>query len=73
MTNLREIEQKTVVDLLNSLPDDGLLFIGGGVGAKNRIELIEHVKRRDDVGKHVIEVYMNYLRSLKDRRFPEGM
>ena len=62
---IRDIEKGTVIGLLNSLPDDGLLFVGSGVKPKNRNELISHVRKDDEIGKHVVGVYMNYLRSLK--------
>ena len=35
----------------------------------NKDEMIEHVKAEDDLGKELAEIQMNYLRSLKERKW----
>lgn len=59
------IEKETVIGLLRSLPDDGLLSIGMGTMTLTRDQLIEHIKKDDEIGEKIVDVYMNYLRSLK--------
>lgn len=61
-----ETEKNTVIELLRSLPDDGLLSIGMGIKPLSRDELIECIKKEDEIGKKIVDVYMTYLRSLKE-------
>lgn len=61
-----KIEKETVISLLRSLPDDGLLSIGMSEVTLTRDELIKHVEMADDIGQKIIDIYMNYLRSLKE-------
>ena len=63
---ISKIEKETVINLLRSLPDDGLLSVGFGNVTMSRDELIEHVQNNDDFGKKIVDIYMNYLRSFKE-------
>jgi len=60
-----KIERETVIELLKSLPDNGLLSIGMSVRPLSRDDLIKHIRENDSVGEKVVNIYMNYLRSLK--------
>ena len=60
------IEKNTVIDLLRSLPDDGLLSIGNGITPLSRDDIIAHIQKEDEIGKKIVDVYMTYLRSLKE-------
>jgi hypothetical protein len=64
--DVKEIEKETVLGLLASLPDDGLLHLGAGIKPQTREDLIQHVRDYDEIGKVVIDIYMNYLRSFKE-------
>ncbi len=64
MSTNTEIE--TVVARLRAMPEKALVSIGMGTKPLNREELIEHVlnaDKGDEIGKKIIEVQMNYLRS----------
>lgn len=61
-----KIERETVIGLLRSLPDDGLLSIGMGIKPISRDEVIAHVEKEDDIGCEIVSIYMNYLRSFKE-------
>ncbi len=50
------------------LPQDVKVSIGSH-GEFSRRELIEHVKKNDEIGQKVVEVELEYLKSLKNGIF----
>ena len=54
-----------VIARLESLPENHKISIGAK-GEFNKYELIERVKKGDDVGKKIIEIELEFLRSLKE-------
>jgi hypothetical protein len=62
--------KELVIARLKTLPSDKKLSIGSE-GDFARDELIEHVEKRDELGKKVIQVQMEYLRLLKEGIFYE--
>jgi hypothetical protein len=67
--NDQEIRE-LVIARLESLPDNLKISIGSD-GEFSKHELIAHINDNDPIGHKVIEVQMNFLRSLKDRNFYE--
>jgi len=61
-----ETEKKTVLARLATMPLDMELSLGS-LGSFDKEKLIEEVEKGSEVGDLVIEVYMNYLRSFKQR------
>ncbi len=55
---------------LSTLPRNVSVSIGSE-GAFSRDELIEHVEREDEIGEKMIQVDMEFLRSLKEGEFYE--
>lgn len=53
-----------VIARLKTLPSDKKLSIGSE-GDFTRDELIEHIEKKDELGKKIVEVQMEYLRLLK--------
>lgn len=64
MENEEEIKN-LVITRLEVLPKDKKISIGSS-GEFSRDELIERVKKGDPVGKKIIQVEMEFLRSLKE-------
>lgn len=68
-----ETEQE-IIDLvvarLQNLPSNKDISVGSS-GEFTKAELIEHVKKVDDVGKKMIAIEMDFLRSMKDGIFYE--
>ncbi|OGI65547.1 hypothetical protein A3A95_02880 [Candidatus Nomurabacteria bacterium RIFCSPLOWO2_01_FULL_39_18] len=68
-----ETEQE-IIDLvvarLQNLPSNKDISVGSS-GEFTKSELIEHVKKADDVGKKMIAIEMDFLRSMKDGIFYE--
>jgi len=56
--------QQLVIERLNIFPPGMKISIGSS-GVFSKDELIEHVKKNDQIGKKIIEVQLSYLRSLK--------
>lgn len=54
-----------VVARLKALPSDLILSMGLD-GSFSKKELIEHVENEDDIGTKIVEIQMDYLRTLKD-------
>ena len=53
-----------VIARLKVIPDNLKLSISGSEYTKD--ELIKHVEQGDEIGKKIIEIEMDYLRSLKE-------
>lgn len=56
---------KLVVLRLEALSSDKKISIGS-FGEFSKEELITHVKKRDEIGKKLIEVELEFLRTLKE-------
>lgn len=61
-----EQEKKIVLARLATMPLDLELSLGS-MGSFDRNKLIEEVEANSDVGELVVEVYMGYLRSFKNK------
>jgi len=59
-----------VVARLQNLPSDKEISIGSS-GEFTKDKLIEHVKNDDDIGRKMIAIEMDFLRSMKDGIFYE--
>jgi hypothetical protein len=64
MSDVQKEVRELVIARLETLPS-GLGISLGADGDFSRDQMIEHVKLGDAVGKKIIEVQMNFLRSLK--------
>ena len=68
MSNMyTEDEIELVIARLRAIPRNALLSIGNinSNSDFDRDELIEHVKKMDNIGKKIIEMQLNYVRSYK--------
>lgn len=61
---IKEEIKKIVIARLETLPPDKKISIGSA-GDFSRDELIEKVKKGDPVGKKIIQIELEFLRSLK--------
>ena len=66
--------EKEIIDLvvarLQNLPSNKEISIGSS-GEFTKDQLIEHVKDDDEVGKKMVAIEMDFLRSMKDGIFYE--
>lgn len=58
--------QELVKARLSVMPDDVSISVGADGKTYTRDELIEHVNKRDDIGKLIIDIDMSFLRALKE-------
>jgi len=65
--NENEIKE-IVIERLLALPETHKISIGSK-GAFNKQELIKHVTNNDEIGKKIIEIELDFLRSLKEGLF----
>jgi len=63
MSDIQEIK-KIVIARLETLPPDKKISIGSS-GEFSRDEIIERVKLGDSVGKKMVQIELEFLRSLK--------
>lgn len=54
-----------IIERLDVLPSDKKISIGS-IGEFTKSELIERVKKEDEVGQKVVELELAFLRALKD-------
>lgn len=57
--------KELVIARLEVLPEDTGISVGSA-GEFTRDELIQRVKQGDEIGQKIVEVELNYLKSLKD-------
>lgn len=62
-TEIKEI----VIARLQTIPDQFKLSLGGH-GVYTKKQVIDEVKQETEVGKKMMEIQINYLRSLKNHR-----
>lgn len=62
--------KKIVIARLEVFPADKKISIGS-TGELTKQEMINNVEKGTDIGKKIIEVQLNYLRSLKEAPFYE--
>ncbi|MEK7170138.1 MAG: hypothetical protein AAB767_02530 [Patescibacteria group bacterium] len=66
--------EKEIIDLvvarLQNLPSNKEISIGSS-GEFTKDQLIEHVRKADDVGRKMIAIEMDFLRSMKEGIFYE--
>jgi len=65
MSNLSEDIKELVIFRLESLHSNKKISIGSH-GEFSKEELIEHVRKGDDIGKKVADIEMEFLRALKE-------
>jgi len=63
MVNEDEIN-KLVIARISSMPENMKISIGN-YGTFDKYQLIENIKKRDEIGKKVVEIQLFYLRSMK--------
>lgn len=63
--SINEDIKRIVIARLETLPPDKKISIGSS-GEFSKDELIERVKKGDPIGEKMIEIEMEFLRSLKE-------
>ena len=58
--------RKLVVERIRTMPANVRLSLGGSEDL-DKDALISHVERGDELGEKIVEMHMNYLRSLRGR------
>jgi hypothetical protein len=56
---------EVVMRRVEGMPPDLKLAIAG-VGALSRDEMLAHLDKRDEIGKKIVKMQINYLRFLKE-------
>lgn len=62
---ISEEAKELVIARIDVLPKDKMISIGSS-GEFTKDELIEHVRRGDEIGKKIIDIELTFLRALKD-------
>jgi len=64
--------KELVIYRLDTLPSGKNISIGSS-GEFSKAELIEHVKKGDDIGQQIADIEITFLRALKDGTLLEDM
>ncbi|MBI4453454.1 hypothetical protein HY636_02315 [Candidatus Woesearchaeota archaeon] len=64
-TKIPQEIKELVIIRLETLPSDKKISIGS-FGEFSKEELVEHVKKDDEIGKKLVEVELEFLRALKE-------
>lgn len=62
---ISEEAKELVIARIDVLPKDKMVSIGSS-GEFTKDELIEHVRRGDEIGEKIIDIELTFLRALKD-------
>ena len=54
-----------IIYRLDTLPEDKKISIGS-IGEFFKSDLIEHVRKEDEIGKEIVELELTFLRALKE-------
>ncbi len=65
MNEISEEIKELVILRLETLPSDKKISIGS-YGEFSKEELIEHVKKEDDIGRKMIDVEMEFLKAIRE-------
>lgn len=60
---VNEEEKKLVLARLENMPSNMKLSMGGTMPL-SKTEMLEHVKKGDEIGKKIVKIQLNYLRSI---------
>ena len=60
---VNEEEKKLVLARLENIPSNMKLSMGGTMPL-SKTEMLEHVKKGDEIGKKIVKIQLNYLRSI---------
>ena len=63
--------KELVIARLQTLPDDVSVSMGAE-GEYSKEQIIEHVEQGDEIGNKMVEIEMNFLRSLKEGKLYEA-
>lgn len=66
--NLETKERELVIARLETVSPE-LHFSSGATLTLSRDEVIEHIKKNDDIGKEFVKVELDFLRAFKDSDF----
>ena len=67
---INEEVKKIVIARLEIFPSDKKISIGS-FGELTKQEMIDNIEKETDIGEKIVEVQLNYLRSLKEGIFYE--
>lgn len=65
MTNTEKNLIELVISRLQTIPDNQEISVGAE-GRLTKSQLIQHVKKGDELGKKFVEIELHYMQSLKD-------
>lgn len=65
MTNTEKNLIELVISRLLTIPDNQEISVGAE-GRLTKNQLIQHVKKGDELGKKFVEIELHYMQSLKD-------
>lgn len=60
--------KELVIARLQSMPENLRVSLGGMVGM-DKHEIIDHVKKGDEIGSKIIEIQMHFIQSLKKAEY----
>lgn len=65
--NIEEIKKQIVIERLRQTPSTVKISFGASSGDfMNRDQMIEQVEKGTDIGKNIIKIQLEYLRSFKE-------
>lgn len=57
--------KKIVIERLKTMPEDLKVSLGDKEGFLSKDEIIENIENETDTGKQILQIQINYIRSLK--------
>jgi len=64
--------KEAVIMRIDAISSNLKLFIGGGK-SMSKEEMIEHVKREDETGKHIIRSHLSFMKAVASGKFTKAI
>ena len=64
--------KETIIARIDAQPSNLRLSIGSS-GSLTKEEMIEHVKKEDEIGKQIIRVHLNFLKAIANGEFVKAV
>lgn len=67
------VKELVITKIEAQMPPRLRLSIGGSYGTLSKEEMIEHIKKEDEIGKEIVRSHMSFLKALASGKFAEAM
>ena len=68
-----KVKELVIMKIETQMPSHLKLSIGSNIASLSKDEMIEHVKKGDEIGRKIINAHMSFLRAVANGEFVTAM